>query len=63
MVNALFFRSLELNNIQKELVLKGLYREGSFLQLGCHKWLEIFCSCTINYYKMEPRTWLLMVKT
>ena len=56
MVNALFFRSLELNNNQKELVLKGLYREGSFLQLGCHKWLEIFCSCTINYYKMEPRT-------
>ena len=35
MVNALFFRSLELNNTQKELVLKGLYPKGTFFQ-GCH---------------------------
>ena len=35
MVNAIFFRSLELNNTQKELVLKGLYPKGTFFQ-GCH---------------------------
>ena len=35
MVNATFFRSLELNNTQKELVLKGLYPKGTFFQ-GCH---------------------------
>ena len=35
MVNALFFRSLELNNTQKELVLKGLYPKGTLFQ-GCH---------------------------
>lgn len=35
MVNTIIFRSLELNNTQKELVLKGLYPKGTFFQ-GCH---------------------------
>ena len=52
MVNAIFFRSLELNNTQKELVLKGLYPEGSFFRWDVIKGYRFFVATP--YYKMEP---------